>query len=81
MTSAGFEPATPANKRQQTYALERADAEVGLTLLKIYFNIILQYARGSLQLIFPRVKFYIGSSVNLVIFDLIVMVVYDEHKL
>jgi hypothetical protein len=29
MPSAGFEPATPATKRPQTYALDRAVAEVG----------------------------------------------------
>jgi hypothetical protein len=30
MPSAGFEPATPATKRPQTYALDRAVTEVGL---------------------------------------------------
>jgi hypothetical protein len=29
MPSAGFEPATPATKRPQTYALDRAGTEVG----------------------------------------------------
>jgi hypothetical protein len=29
MPSAGFEPATPATKRPQTYALDRAATEVG----------------------------------------------------
>jgi hypothetical protein len=29
MPSAGFEPATPATKRQQTYVLDRAATEVG----------------------------------------------------
>jgi hypothetical protein len=29
MPSVGFEPATPATKRQQTYALDRAATEVG----------------------------------------------------
>jgi hypothetical protein len=29
MPSAGFEPATPATKRPQTYALDRASTEVG----------------------------------------------------
>jgi hypothetical protein len=33
MPSAGFEPATPATKRPQTYALDRADTEVGSTSL------------------------------------------------
>jgi hypothetical protein len=29
MPSAGFQPATPAKKRPQTYALDRAATEVG----------------------------------------------------
>jgi hypothetical protein len=33
MPSAGFEPATPATKRPQTYALDRAVTEVGTSLL------------------------------------------------
>jgi hypothetical protein len=33
MPSAGFEPATPATKRPQTYALDRAATEVGSTRL------------------------------------------------
>jgi hypothetical protein len=33
MPSAGFEPATPATKRTQTYALDRASTEVGIYLL------------------------------------------------
>jgi hypothetical protein len=31
MPPAGFEPATPATKRLQTYVLERAATEVGLS--------------------------------------------------
>jgi hypothetical protein len=31
MPSAGFEPATPATKRPQTYALDSAAAEAGFT--------------------------------------------------
>jgi hypothetical protein len=30
MPSAGFEPATPATKQPQTYALDRAVTEVGI---------------------------------------------------
>jgi hypothetical protein len=33
MPSAGFEPATPATKRPQTYALDRAATDVGYLLL------------------------------------------------
>jgi hypothetical protein len=33
MPSAEFEPATPATKRPQTYALDRAATKVGLTRL------------------------------------------------
>jgi hypothetical protein len=33
MPSAGFEPVTPATKRPQTYALDRAATEVGELLL------------------------------------------------
>jgi hypothetical protein len=33
MPSAVFEPATPATKRPQTYALDRAATEVGSTTL------------------------------------------------
>jgi hypothetical protein len=34
MPSAEFEPATPATKRPQTYALDRAATEVGILALK-----------------------------------------------
>jgi hypothetical protein len=34
MPLAGFEPATPATKRPQTYALDRATTEVGLSQIK-----------------------------------------------
>jgi hypothetical protein len=34
MPSAGFEPETPATKRPQTYALDRAATEVGCLSLK-----------------------------------------------
>jgi hypothetical protein len=34
MPSARFEPATPATKRPQTYALDRAATEVGLKKLR-----------------------------------------------
>jgi hypothetical protein len=34
MPSAGFEPVTPATKRPQTYALDRAATEVGPFILK-----------------------------------------------
>jgi hypothetical protein len=34
MPSPGFEPATPATKRPQTYALDRAATEVGNLKLK-----------------------------------------------
>jgi hypothetical protein len=33
MPSVGFEPATPATKRPQTYALDRAATEVGIYYL------------------------------------------------
>jgi hypothetical protein len=33
MPSAGFEPVTPATKRPQTYALDRAATEVGKPIL------------------------------------------------
>jgi hypothetical protein len=35
MPSAGFEPATPATKRPQTYALDRAATEVGIYQLEV----------------------------------------------
>jgi hypothetical protein len=35
MPSEGFEPATPATKRPQTYALDRAATEVGNIVLRI----------------------------------------------
>jgi hypothetical protein len=34
MPSAGFEPATPATKRPQTYPLDRAATEIGHTETK-----------------------------------------------
>jgi hypothetical protein len=34
MPSAGFEPATPATKRPQTYVSDRAATEVGINKLK-----------------------------------------------
>jgi hypothetical protein len=34
MPRSGFEPATPATKRPQTYALDRAATEVGLQYIK-----------------------------------------------
>jgi hypothetical protein len=36
MPAAGFEPATPATKRPQTYALDRAVTGIG----KINFNVL-----------------------------------------
>jgi hypothetical protein len=36
MPSAGFEPATPATKRPQTYALDRAVTEVGQVQLETW---------------------------------------------
>jgi hypothetical protein len=47
MPSTGFEPATPATNRPQTYALDRAATEVGLEDLEIekkqikYFKFVL----------------------------------------
>jgi hypothetical protein len=38
MPSAGFESATPATKRPQTYALDRAATEVGLLRFKRYIT-------------------------------------------
>jgi hypothetical protein len=35
MPQAGFEPATPATKRQQTYALERAVTGIGITFFSL----------------------------------------------
>jgi hypothetical protein len=40
MPSAGFEPATPATKRPQTYVLDLAATEVGLYPFLIYFKCI-----------------------------------------
>jgi hypothetical protein len=42
MPSAGFEPATPVNKRPQNYALDRAGTEVG----KIISLNLLNYMKG-----------------------------------
>jgi hypothetical protein len=36
MPSAGFQPATPATKRPQTYALDRAATEVGIPALSLH---------------------------------------------
>jgi hypothetical protein len=36
MPSAGFETATPATKRPQTYALDRAATEVGIKKPKLF---------------------------------------------
>jgi hypothetical protein len=38
MPSAEFEPATPATKRPQTYALDRAATEVGLNNILKFLN-------------------------------------------
>jgi hypothetical protein len=36
MPLAGFEPAIPANKRPQTYALDRAATEIGMIIINLY---------------------------------------------
>jgi hypothetical protein len=46
MPSAEFEPATPATKRPQTYALDRAATEVGTFHLASYIQVI--YEHGEL---------------------------------
>jgi hypothetical protein len=38
----GFEPTTSTGKRQQTYALERAAAGIGLKFINVYLDIWLQ---------------------------------------
>jgi hypothetical protein len=45
MPSAGFEPATPATKRPQTYALHRSATEVGVNLdLRTVMNTVAEVA-------------------------------------
>jgi hypothetical protein len=39
MPSAGFQPATPATKRPQTYALARAATEVGAALILLVIKL------------------------------------------
>jgi hypothetical protein len=36
MPSTGFKPATPATKRPQTYALDRAATEIGYVMVKTH---------------------------------------------
>jgi hypothetical protein len=50
MPSAGFEPATPATKRPQTYALDRAATEVGLWVLSAYKEGLCIYLKSYMEL-------------------------------
>jgi hypothetical protein len=47
MPRAGFEPATPATKRQQTYVLDRAATGIGIVTFYGMLNMPADYDRST----------------------------------
>jgi hypothetical protein len=72
MPSAGFKPAIPATKRQQTYALDRAATVTGLGLYKnslpflgfdVYFSELTDATELSVMTLGGRIVYFINASI------------------